>query len=796
MLPSPVRRFGAYLAVLAAALLAAVAVPVLSDGAYAAGPLSITVSGSRFVDQDSASVRLLGVNTPSTEYACIYGYAYGQPVADPAGAGGDAAAIADDRQTADAIAAWHANAVRIPLNEDCWLGINGQPSYGTAAGYRQAILDYVTALHQAGIYAILDLHWTDGSNVDETIQPATGFVADGQRPAPDANSVPFWRSVATVFANDPGVVFDLFNEPYSPDAIGKGPSQLTWGCLVDGGCVLPSTNQFDNPAGAPTYVNVGFQQLVDTIRSAGASQPIMLGGLSYANDLSQLLTHLPNDPLGQLAASFHNYYGEAADDTAAWDGVIAPIAAQMPVVAGEFDQGYDCQHGPTTPAALVNFDTTWMGWADAHGVSYTAWGWWILDPDPGTVGCSDVRWAQNGISPGDLYALIGADGQATTPDGIALHDHLATLVGGPPPEQLTVTTRTPHPGTESVAYAAYALKATGGTATLSWSVVGGALPTGMTLSKSGSLAGTPACAAVNPACPVASSTFTVRVTDTSKPVRTGTATLTVTVNPMSITVPFLKIGQVRVAYPSTTFKVVGGGTPVLWSATGLPPGLKMSTAGAISGTPTVDGLYDVGVDVHNTKTGNAYRSAHADVQIEIQPMEIDPTNGVPKDGWVGSAYTLAFTVTGGTATRTWSVIDGTLPPGLKMAPSNGAVSGTATTVGDYTFTVHVHDNATPQDIAEKRLTIRIWPMEITPNTVPAAQVGKWYHAALSHYGGKGTITYKIVAGVLPGGITMTSGGAISGTPKVGGMYHFTVQAKDASVPANTATRDYGLWVSG
>ena len=63
--------------------------------------------------------------------------------------------------------------------------------------------------------------------------------------------------------------------------------------------------------------------MVNAIRATGATQPILLGGLSYANDLSGWLAHEPVDPEHQLAASFHNYYGESCDTTSCWTTTIA-----------------------------------------------------------------------------------------------------------------------------------------------------------------------------------------------------------------------------------------------------------------------------------------------------------------------------------------------------------------------------------------------------------------------------------------------------------------------------------------
>ncbi|HLB75630.1 MAG TPA: glycoside hydrolase family 5 protein, partial [Candidatus Dormibacteraeota bacterium] len=108
--------------------------------AAGAGPaaLSIRVAGNHFVDGLGQPVRLLGVNRSGTEYVCMDGRGtFDGP--------DDAASIA-------AMAAWHINAVRIPLNEDCWLGINGAPAASSDANYREAIVTYVGRLHDAGLF--------------------------------------------------------------------------------------------------------------------------------------------------------------------------------------------------------------------------------------------------------------------------------------------------------------------------------------------------------------------------------------------------------------------------------------------------------------------------------------------------------------------------------------------------------------------------------------------------------------------------------------------------------------------
>jgi hypothetical protein len=274
----------------------AVLVALLTASAAAAAPLSIKVEGNHFVDGSGQTIRLLGVNHPSFEYACVQG-------------NGPSEGHMDDADAA-AIASWGANAVRVPLNEDCWLGLNGQPSGGTSvAEYQQAVAAYVAALNAHGLYAILDLHWSAPGNK----------LANGQQPMPDEHSPAFWSSVAATFQGNPAVVFDVFNEPYSPADERSGDDPLhpvSWSCWRNGGCAVPCYENTGTRT-ATIYEASGMQSLVDAIRAAGATQPVLVGGLDYANDLTGWLANRPADPLNQVAASFHNYQGERATTSAA-----------------------------------------------------------------------------------------------------------------------------------------------------------------------------------------------------------------------------------------------------------------------------------------------------------------------------------------------------------------------------------------------------------------------------------------------------------------------------------------------
>ncbi|MHB8466830.1 MAG: glycoside hydrolase family 5 protein [Acidimicrobiales bacterium] len=281
------------------------------------GAPTVRVAGNTLVDGAGHPLRLLGLNRDGTEYACAQGWGiFDGPSTD--------ASVAT-------MASWRINAVRVPLNEACWLGINGLDASRSGATYQRAIADYVSLLHGHGLVVVLDLH---------VATPGSTTAVDNL-PIADADHSPtFWRSVATAYKGDRSVVFDLFNEPHG----------IAWACWRDG-C---------KTAG---YEGAGMQSLVDAVRSTGATQPLLVGGVGYAGDLTSWLDYRPKDPAGQLVASFHTYgdYPCDADCLAA----VANVAASVPVVSGEIGDK-DCTHA---------YIDKYMAWADTHAVSYLAWTW-------------------------------------------------------------------------------------------------------------------------------------------------------------------------------------------------------------------------------------------------------------------------------------------------------------------------------------------------------------------------------------------------------------------------------------
>lgn len=332
---------------------------------------ALHVSGTKLVDADGAPRRLLGVNRSGGEFMCVQGYGiWDGPVDDAA---------------VEAIADWKADAVRIPLNEECWLGLaNIKPEYG-GTNYIDAVKDLVTRVEAHGMTPILEMHWSYGQYTGNS-GGCSDVHATCQKPMPDMQYAPsFWASVAGTFKDDRAAVFDLFNEPY-PDRATSSTTDA-WKCWRDGGTC----------PGIP-YEVAGMQDLVDSIRAAGAENVVMAGGLAYSNDLSQWLTYKPTDPAGNLAAAYHVYNFNTCASESCWSSTLAPVAAQVPLVAGEVGEN-TCSHG---------FVDRVMKWFDDRNLSYLGWTWNTWDCSSGP-------------------SLISAYDGTPTAYGIGLRDHLRAL---------------------------------------------------------------------------------------------------------------------------------------------------------------------------------------------------------------------------------------------------------------------------------------------------------------------------------------------------------------------------------
>jgi endoglucanase len=317
-----IRLAGALVVVLALS-----AVPSLAAGPAATG---LHVSGNHLLDGKGQEVHLHGVNRSGAEYTCIQGNGFFDGPSSAA--------------SIRAMATWHVNIVRLMLNEDCWLGINGANPKYSGANYVHAIVAYVKLLHRYGMYAELSLAWA---------APGT-YSATYQSGAPDEDHSPaFWSSIAATFKSDSRVILAPWGETVADAS-----------CFLKGG-VCGATIGTDNTP----YQTAGMQQAVTLMRAAGYKGVISIPGVQYANDMSHWLSHEPKDPLHQLIAEAHVYGKQVCESTACLDKTYAPVARKVPLIFGETGESYDDSDcGSTTIASL-------LGWADAHDVGYETWAW-------------------------------------------------------------------------------------------------------------------------------------------------------------------------------------------------------------------------------------------------------------------------------------------------------------------------------------------------------------------------------------------------------------------------------------
>ena len=254
----------------------------------------------------------------------------------------------------DLIKSWNFTAVRVPLSQANLLGRRCDPTM-----YMQMIDAVVARINARGMYAILDLHWSDAQGQVECDSDCTS----GQQPMPDSDSITFWQQIATHFANNPGVIFDLYNEPH-PNATNGQVSDSDWNCWVNGGCtVTASTNS------SVTYTAVGMQQLYDTVRSIASQNLILIGGPDWASDLSGVLNGYAINGTN-LAYDIHVYtqYHNTVSD---WNSHFGDVASVYPVVATEFGS-IDC--GTTYTSALLSYFDAPEGNV-ANKMSWAIWSW-------------------------------------------------------------------------------------------------------------------------------------------------------------------------------------------------------------------------------------------------------------------------------------------------------------------------------------------------------------------------------------------------------------------------------------
>jgi endoglucanase len=293
----------------------------------ASWPLEIKVVGNRLHDTQGREVWLQGVNAGGLE------------------------TLPHDRQMIKsvvvAIDQWKAKCVRIPMNETFWYG---KSPYQKDDGkeYREIIDQIITLAANRGAYVVIDLH---------------------RYRAPRREHANFWIDFATQYKNHPAVLFDLLNEPHD----------ISWDVWKNGGFIkepnAPDESAFltaEEKQENIGFESIGMQAMVDAVRSTGAKNIVIAGGIFWCNDLSGISRgYALEDNVGNgIVYSWHTYHWHKD-----WEGKVLATAKLHPVLLGEV--GADIQKMSFIPLEDQEDPYTWvpdmLGFIQKHRLNWTGW---------------------------------------------------------------------------------------------------------------------------------------------------------------------------------------------------------------------------------------------------------------------------------------------------------------------------------------------------------------------------------------------------------------------------------------
>ena len=327
----------------------------------------------------------------------------------------------------------------------------------------------------------------------------------------------------------------------------------------------------------------------------------------------------------------------------------------------------------------------------------------------------------------------------------------------PAPDPPTITTTDLPDGTRTASYSA-ALTAAGGTPPYTWSLDAGQLPPGLSLDgATGVISGTPSDSTTT--------AFTVKVTDAASQSSTKQLELAVA-DPLQVPADTLPGATVDEAYLAVVSSL-GGVAPYTWelAAGSLPPGLSLgpgTSTVSISGTPTAAGTYPF--TLRATDGGDPARTATQDFSITVAPAvpALSLTTTTLAGGTVGTAYSQSVTATGGTTPYAWTLLSGSLPPGVGLTSGtpSATLSGTPTAAGTYDFTLQVSDG-TQTATQAFQVTVAPQALPVVDSVTYAASGGKQNNKNL-------VVTVRITRGGSPlanasVSITLRRNGAVYAT---------------------------------
>jgi Putative Ig domain len=324
----------------------------------------------------------------------------------------------------------------------------------------------------------------------------------------------------------------------------------------------------------------------------------------------------------------------------------------------------------------------------------------------------------------------------------------------------------------------------------SFSISTGTLPPGLSFSVAPS--GANYLASISGiATQVGSYPFTIQMKDTtiSDLTQTVTAAATIIVDDnVTITKWGLKNAVQGKAF-SDTFSAVDGKPPYQWSITGnVPPGLTLNaSSGALSGTALSSGLYSYTVSVTDSSSPVESDKATNSMTVAV-PLAIAVSASLPTAN-LRQTYPSALAATGGTTPYSWSVISGSLPPGMALS-TDGSFSGAPSQLGTFNFTAQVSDSGTPPQTASRAFTLTVQPQPLVGigQILSPAPVNVLYHSQVPVTGGTPPYSWIVSSGILPSGLNLNAAtGDVDGTPTQAGTFNFIATITDSGNPIQTSS---------
>lgn len=300
----------------------------LEEPNQAKWPPAIRAEGNRIVTVDGGKeVWLQGLNVPSLEWSLRGEQVYKSVVVG--------------------IEEWKGNVIRLPIKDDYWFGKDLEDG---GKAYRAVVDQVITLASNRGAYVVLDLH---------------------RYRAPRKEHLDFWKDAAARYKNHPSLIFDLINEPHG----------VTWEVWRDGGFVEEKRKDGDEDAfltpeeklhNKHGFQSPGMQAMLDAVRSTGAKNMVLVGGLDYAYQLDGIMNGFGlKDEGGQgIIYACHIYPWKRG-----WQKYLLDAAEKYPILLGEV--GADAKKMDFMPHEMQENAETWvpdmLGLIQKHRLNWTGW---------------------------------------------------------------------------------------------------------------------------------------------------------------------------------------------------------------------------------------------------------------------------------------------------------------------------------------------------------------------------------------------------------------------------------------